>query len=282
MRAVDMMTSRCAVLRLAALGCISPQVLQPSPARATTAALSPGSSATTAAAPTITNSVYLDIRIIDRFDVEVLEDAATRGRITIGLYGKDAPEGVARFLEFIDGTVGQYSKSGGGPTYAQAQFERVVPGQLLEGGRIAGLRQTTFAGSLEWEYLSRLLPLRPIIEANDLSHDKRGLITRTRFGDYAKASGPEFGVTLNPARSLDGSNEVIGIVTGGLDLIEKIEELPYITGKSIEGEGTAANAIFQAQKNLFQGLSKSVGDSRAEDRTGKLLRRVEITSCGRL
>ena len=60
---------------------------------------------------------------------------------------------------------------------------------------------------------TRLLPLRPIIEANDLSHDKRGLVTRTRFGDYAKASGPEFGVTLNPARSLDGSNEVIGIVT---------------------------------------------------------------------
>ena len=264
---------------LAAALSAGPQLF-PSPALADTAtAISPGKSAVTAR---VTNRVYLDLRIINRFDVEVLEDAATRGRLTIGLYGEVAPQGVERFLEFIDGTVGQYAKSGGGPSYAQSQFERVRPGQLLEGGRISGLRQTTFAGSLEWEYLSRLIPLRPVIEVNDLSHDRRGLVTRTRFGDYVKASGPEFGVTLNPARSLDGTNEVIGIVEEGLDLLSTIEELPYITGKSLEGDGTAANAVFQAQKNLFTGLSKSVGDSRAEDRTGKLLRRVEIVKCGRL
>ena len=272
--------SRAAALRpllAAALVSVIPQPLLP--AQAITSA---APAITSAAPPAITNRVFLDVRIINRFDVEVLEDAATRGRITIGLYGKEAPQGAARFLEFIDGTVGQYGKSGGGPSYAQSQFERIIPGQVLEGGRISGLKQTTFAGSLEWEYLSRLLPLRPILEANDLTHDKRGLVTRTRFGDYTKASGPEFGVTLNPARSLDQSNEVIGEVLDGLELLGLIENLPYITGKSIEGEGTAANAVFQAQKSLFSGLSKSVGDSRAEDRTGKLLRRVEITNCGRL
>ena len=273
--------SRASVVRpliTAALASIGTQ-LQPLSAAA---APTPTSAKSDLAAPAITDRVYLDLRIINRFDVEVLEDAATRGRLVIGLFGTDAPQGVERFLEFVDGTVGQYSKTGGGPSYAQSQFERVVPGQLLEGGRISGLKQTTFAGSLEWEYLSRLLPLRPVIEANDLSHDRRGLITRTRFGDYAKASGPEFGVTLNPARNLDNSNEVIGVVLEGLDLLEKIEELPYITGKSIEGEGTTANAVFQAQKSFFSGLSKSVGDSRAEDRTGRLLRRVEIVSCGRV
>ena len=66
------------------------------------------------------------------------------------------------------------------------------------------------------------------------------------------------------------------------DLLEQIEELPYITGKSLEGDGTAANAVFQAQKSFFTGLSKTVGDTRAEDRTGRLLRRVEITQCGLL
>jgi hypothetical protein len=50
----------------------------------------------------------------------------------------------------------------------------------------------------------------------------------------------------------------------------------------MEGEGTAANAVFTAQREFFTGLSKAVGDSRAEDRTGQLLRRVEITKCGRL
>ncbi|KAL1496283.1 hypothetical protein AB1Y20_016246, partial [Prymnesium parvum] len=35
-------------------------------------------------------------------------------------------------------------------------------------------------------------------------------------------------------------------------------------------------------KNFFSKLAAASGDSRAEDRTGLLLRRVEITACGRL
>ena len=134
--------------------------------------------------------------------------------------------------------------------------------------------------------MSRLLPLRPVLEANNLRHDARGLLTRAVFNP-----GPEFAVTLAPAPELDGPNEVFGVLEsatdggGGLtgsDLLEILGKLPCITGKSIEGEGTAANAIFTAQRSLFAGVSKAVGDSRAEDRTGVLLRRVEITRCGRL
>lgn len=261
------------------------------------------------------------VRIIERFDVEVLEDAAIRGRLVFGLYGRDAPQGVSRFVSFIDGTVGQFATTGGGPAYAQSSFEYVRPGELLEGGRIPGLKQTTFAGNLEWEvrdvpsaevqclaawlghgrrathraaraharsharshrlcpqYMSRLLPtLRPILEVNDLRHDRRGLLTRARF-----ESGPGFGVTLGAVPRLDGSHEVIGELLEGADLLERIEALPYITGKSIEGEGSLANSVFQAQKSLFSGIAKSGGDARAEDRTGKLLRRVEITRVGML
>ena len=47
-------------------------------------------------------------------------------------------------------------------------------------------------------------------------------------------------------------------------------------------EQVVSNAVFTAQREFFTGLSKAVGDSRAEDRTGQLLRRVEITKCGRL
>jgi len=230
------------------------------------------------AAAAITQRAFLDVRIIERFDVEVLEDAAIRGRLVFGLYGRDAPQGVSRFVSFIDGTVGQFATTGGGPAYAQSSFEYVRPGELLEGGRIPGLKQTTFAGNLEWEYMSRLLPtLRPILEVNDLRHDRRGLLTRARF-----ESGPGFGVTLGAVPRLDGSHEVIGELLEGADLLERIEALPYITGKSIEGEGSLANSVFQAQKSLFSGIAKSGGDARAEDRTGKLLRRVEITRVGML
>ena len=120
----------------------------------------------TAAVPTsratVTQRVYLDVRIIKSFQVEVLEDAAIRGRLVIGLFGKDAPNSVDRFLDFVKGTIGQYQRSGGGPAYSSATFDRIRPGELLEGGKIAGLKQTEFAGNMEWEYMSRLLPLRPV------------------------------------------------------------------------------------------------------------------------
>ena len=115
------------------------------------------------------------------------------------------------------------------------------------------------------------------VEANDLKHDRRGLLTIDRFG---AGGGPEFGITFAPSPRLDDSREVIGGVESGFEMLAEIEALPYITGKSLEGEGTVANEVFQAQKALFGGLSKVVGDTRAEDRTGKLLRRVEIVQCG--
>jgi len=228
----------------------------------------------------VTTRCFLDVRIIQSYQVEVLEDAATRGRLVFGLFGTAAPKGVAKFLDFTDGTVGQFKATGGGPAYSGAQFEKLQPGMLIEGGKIAGLRQTTFAGQVEYEYLGRLLPLRPVLEASEVKHDRRGLLTRSIF-----AIGPEFGITLAPAPNLDGTHEVIGQLepnAANEALLSQLEGLPYITGKSLEGDGTAANAVFTAQKSFFTGLSKAVGDTRAEDRTGQLLRRVEITKCGRL
>jgi len=112
-------------------------------------------------------------------------------------------------------------------------------------------------------------------QVNDLKHSQRGLLTRRILN-----AGPEFGVTLAAAPSLDGSWEVIGELQQGGELLHLIEELPFITGKSVEQPGSLAEQVFQAQKSVFSSLSKSVGDSRASDRTGQLLRRVEITNCG--
>jgi cyclophilin family peptidyl-prolyl cis-trans isomerase len=42
---------------------------------------------------------------------------------------------------------------------------------------------------------------------NDLSHDRRGLLTKQRLNP-----GPEFAITLDKAPQLDGSNEVFGQV----------------------------------------------------------------------
>ena len=108
----------------------------------------------------------------------MLEDAATRGRLVLGLYGDLAPAATKRFLEFVSGTVGQFKDSADGPSYASSGFEKITPGDLLEGGRIFGLEQTKFAGNIEYQYRSRLLPLRPTLESNTILHDRQGLLTK--------------------------------------------------------------------------------------------------------
>jgi len=238
------------------------------------------SAAPVAATPKVTDRIFLDIRVVQRYDAEVLEDVSVRGRLTFGLFGDDAPLGSKKFLSFVDGNPGTFDKDGGGPSYSTGAFNRLKPGIVIEGGRINGLTTTEFAGQQEFQYMSRLVMLRPVLEGNSLKHDRRGLLTRDIFNP-----GPEFGVTLGVAPELDGKNEVIGQLEPGDEndkLLKLLEELPYITGVSREGEGTAANAVFQSQKQFFTSVSKAVGDARAEDRTGLLLRRVELTRCGRL
>ena len=204
-----------------------------------------------------------------------------RGRLTFGLFGEEAPLGAKKFLSFVDGNPGTFATSGGGPSFASGAFDRLRPGVVIEGGRINGLQTTEFAGQQEYEFMSRVMMLRPVLEGNDLKHDRRGLLTRDIFN-----AGPEFGVTLAAAPALDGKHEVIGQLEANNQeneqLLTLLEGLPYITGVSREGEGTAANAVFQTQKQFFSTLSKAVGDKRAEDRTGLLLRRVELVRCGRL
>lgn len=223
----------------------------------------------------VTDKVFIDLRVIKSYDVEVLEDAAIRGRLVIGLFGSDAPEAVKRYMEFIQGTVGQFADRADGPSYASSSFEKIRPGEAVGGGRITGFDQEPFAGVMEYQYRSRLVPLRPVLEVNDLRHDRRGLLTKQRL-----SPGPEFAITLDTAPKLDGSNEVFGQVLEGAELLEVLEHLPYITGSASEGKGTAADAVFTAQRALMMTIAKGAGDTRAADRTGQLLRRVEITKVG--
>lgn len=252
------------------------------------------------AGPVVTDRIFMDIRIIERYDEDVLEDSAVRGQLVFGLFGRDAPLGTKKFLEFVDGTNGESDKEkkkresdreqakskkqgggsapGGGPMYSSSSFFRVEPGVSLEGGRINGLGKTSFGGEQVYEFLGKLLPgIKPVLEANDLKHDSRGLLTRKIFNE-----GPEFEVTVAKAPGLDGTHEVIGQLEGGQDLLSKMEQLPYITGKATQGEGTKENEIYQKQFKFFSDFGKTIGDSRAKDRTGLLLRRVEIVRVGRV
>lgn len=90
---------------------LSPVVTALSSALSTAELANAAAAPTDRAAPTVTDREYFDIRVITRYDVEVLEDAALRGRFIFSLFGKDAPRGVEKFLQFVEGVCSCHSRT---------------------------------------------------------------------------------------------------------------------------------------------------------------------------
>ena len=234
--------------------------------------------------PEITQKVYIDIKIANYTEESIgLNRAATgSGRIIIGLYGKASPLSVKRFLETVDGD-GETT-----PNFYNAQFSKIVDGNLLEIEKIRGVNKISLAGSEQYEYKGNVLPnYNPILETNTLTHSTAGLLTRKQL-----SPGPEFGITLKNATNLDGFHIIFGKIISGYDVLESIADLPQYTystktgyvGKSKDSNSQLDNLAdkwFESQKDFYINLGKGLGDDRAVDQRGKLLRRVTIKSFGR-
>jgi len=178
---------------------------------------------------------------------------------------------VKQFLQFVQSEQGTL-----GPSYSSSMFFRQEAGRWLEGGKINGLSKTEIAGVEEYEWMGRLLPLSPALEANGLKHDSRMLLSHRKFNP-----GPEFAITVAPSPQLDGPNTVFGEVLQGQELVLAMAQLPFVTGKSLDPSGSPSDQWWQAQNRYFQSLAKQLGDTRVSNKyPGKLLRRVEVTKCG--
>jgi len=102
--------------------------------------------------------------------------------------------------------------------------------------------------------------------------------------------GPEFGITLADASpNLDGFHVIFGCVLEGFEVLDAISKLPRYTYKTKTGyagqnkgaiDGDVADKWFESQKLFYVELGKSIGDTRAVDQRGKLLRRVVIKNVG--
>eukprot|EP01041_Mallomonas_annulata_P008610 gene8610-17769_t len=152
--------------------------------------------ASDAANPQITQKVYLNIKIANYTEESVgtNKGATGSGRVVIGLYGKDAPESVKRFLSVIQSNGLEF------PSYLESQFTRITEDGLLEVERVRGVNTINIAGTDVLEYDGNILSqFTTIMETNGLRHDTRGLLTRRQL-----TSGPEFGITVSPAPALDG------------------------------------------------------------------------------
>ncbi|CAM9896496.1 unnamed protein product [Ectocarpus sp. 6 AP-2014] len=228
--------------------------------------------------PEVTSKCFIEVRIM-----EPLNEAngyssknAFKGRLVFGVYGKESPKAAENFLRYV-----RADRSNGEPSYASGQLTKMEPGVFLEGGKIAGLNIINIGGQEELEYGGEVVaPLPSLLEASsgDRPHDRRGLLTRDRL-----SRGPEFGVTLGAAPALDGSHEVFGRLLQGEDVLARLEKVPVYGGQSRLEEGSLASDAFKAQNRALVYIGKNVfRDERAVDRTGSLMRRVDILSCGML
>jgi peptidylprolyl isomerase/peptidyl-prolyl cis-trans isomerase B (cyclophilin B) len=118
------------------------------------------------------------------------------GEITIEFFPEDAPKTVENFTTlakkgFYDGLV----------------FHRVEPGFVVQGGDPQG----TGMGGPGYKIKA---------EFNKQKH-VRGAVAMARTQDPDSA-GSQFYITLAPAHFLDGKYTVFGIVTSGMDVVDKI------------------------------------------------------------
>ena len=222
--------------------------------------------------------IYLFIHSITYFSYKL-----GSGRIVLGLYGKDAPKSVNLFLATINGELDGIEQ----PSFVNSQFTRFIDG-LLQLENIRGINTINIAGSQQYEFRGNILTnYKPILETNNVKHDRKALLTRRQL-----TAIPEFSITTKELPVLDAFNVVFGEVVDGYDtVIEEITKIPVYEWKTRTGysssvknensiDGAIADSWFSTQKQVFLKAGQIFGDNRAVDQRGKLLRRITIKDAG--
>ena len=124
----------------------------------------------------------------------------TEGPIVFELFDEDAPK-----------TVENFRKLAGDGFYDGVIFHRVIPDFMIQGGDPTG----TGSGGPGYQFED---------EFND--HPvARGALAMANAGPNTNGS-QFFIVTVDSAPWLDGKHTVFGKVTGGMDVVDKLESLP--------------------------------------------------------
>ena len=122
------------------------------------------------------------------------------GKIVVDFYPEDAPNAVANFIKLADQGF-----------YDGLAFDRVIKGFMIQGGCPKGDGTGGPGYTIKAEFNSR----------NHLA----GTVAMARTTDPDSA-GSQFYICLAPQSFLDGKYTVFGQVTGGLDVVKKIGDVP--------------------------------------------------------
>lgn len=259
---------------------------------------------------TITHKVYFNIRISrsdgtfsvrDNSD----DDEPYYAKLVIGLFGKNAPNHVDKFLSYIDNNNKEAIFDDDPiPSYSRSIFTKYDDATgLIYGGTIPSLDYIELNGNNVFKYGNRILPASLWLEktSSPITHIGKGLLTHIKLD-----ASPTFSITTrSDTTELDRSHTVFGRILldeTSTEFLSKVSKIPtYSIERPIMIDSTtttstssssssrimndivedATGIIFNAQRELFRNAAKTLGDSRVSKvYAGKLLRRVEVTQVG--
>lgn len=249
--------------------------------------------------PTITHKVFFDVRISRsdgtfyvRDNVGSTTDPIDEpfyGQLVFGLYGKEAPNHVQQFLNYVDVP---YDIESPLPSYSRSRFTTLdISSGLLLGGSIPGLEVSTLTGGNVLKYGGRVFPAKLWLEKNEMEqipHNRKGLLTHRNLD-----LSPTFGITtLGSSQSLDSTHTVFGcVIDDTAGFLDKVLDVPVLTDTGMVSRtetgveeslgGSIASSLFTAQRKVFRDAAQTFGDSRLDKvYDGKLLRRVDVSKVG--
>jgi cyclophilin family peptidyl-prolyl cis-trans isomerase len=129
------------------------------------------------------------------------------GAITVGFFPDRAPMHVRNFLRLAQAGV-----------YDATAFHRVTKGFVIQGGYLPSRKEP-----LDERQQSYVRPLKP--EFNKTSHDK-GILSMARLSEDPASATTSFFIVTAPSPGIDGVYTVFGHVVEGMDVVEKIENVP--------------------------------------------------------
>jgi peptidyl-prolyl cis-trans isomerase A (cyclophilin A) len=148
----------------------------------------------------------------------------TQGEIVVQLEEERAPKTVANFVGLANGTMAwkdaKTGQPGAGALYENIRFHRVIPGFMVQCGdpltRHADTANRWGTGGPGYRFSDEFHP--------QLKHDRPGILSMANSGPGT--NGSQFFITEGPTPHLDGRHSVFGAVVSGMDVVQKIANVP--------------------------------------------------------